>query len=330
MNRQEYAALLKKYAVSDIRKSVWQIVSTLIPYLILNWVMYLTLTNSYPYIVTLGLAFVASGFLMRLFIIFHDCTHQSFFKSRTSNKVVGHIMGVLSFTAFSSWQYSHAVHHGTVGNLSKRGMGDVWTMTVAEYKASSRSRRIGYSLYRNPLFLFVIAPVLLFFIKNRFPSRKMRRDDIISLAITNASIAGLVVGSIYTIGLGSYLAIQLPIMTFAGMIGIWLFYIQHQFDEVYWEKDESWNRERAAIEGSSYFKLPGIMRWFSGNIGYHHIHHLNPRIPNYNLKRCFENVSVMQEVNVVTFFKSFKLIFLNLYDENSRKLISFRRARMAC
>lgn len=329
MTKQEFTAMLKQYAASDIKKSVFQIIVTLVPYLALNWLMYLTIAYELPYAITLVLALVASGFLMRIFIIFHDCTHQSFFKSRTSNKIVGHIFGVLTFTAFSSWQYSHAVHHGTVGNLTKRGTGDVWTMTVAEYKKSSLARKIGYKFYRNPLFLFVIAPVLLFFVKNRFPSRRMRKQDIISISITNAAIAAIIVACAYTVGVETYLAIQIPIMTFAGMIGVWLFYIQHQFGDVYWEKDESWDRERAALEGSSFFKLPAVLRWFSGNIGYHHIHHLNARIPNYNLKRCYENISALQNIRPITFFKSFKLMFLNLYDENSRRLISFRKARLA-
>lgn len=326
MTKQEFAAMLKQYAVADIRKSVIQIAVTLIPYLAINWLMYLTIEIGLSYAITLALALLASGFLMRIFIIFHDCTHQSFFKSRTGNKLVGYIFGILTFTAFSSWQYSHAVHHGTVGNLTKRGTGDVWTMTVEEYRASSTAKKIGYKLYRNPLFLFVIAPVLLFFVKNRIPSRRMRRQDIISVAITNIALAAIIVGSIYTIGIERYLAIQIPIMTFAGMIGVWLFYVQHQFGEVYWENDANWDRQRAALEGSSFFKLPAVLRWFSGNIGYHHIHHLNPRIPNYNLKRCYDNIKLLQNVKPITLLSSFKLMFLHLYDEKSRRLISFSKA----
>ena len=243
-----------------------------------------------------------AAFMVRTFILFHDCTHMALFKSSKGNIIWGHILGIFAFTPYYIWRKDHNRHHGTVGNLDKRGIGDIWTMTVDEYLNSSKFKRFYYRIYRNPIILFFIAPMILFGLLNRFPTRKYSKKNHISLLITNIGILVIAFIGVNLIGLTGYLIIQLVTLYFAGMMGIWLFYVQHQFDAVYWEKSKKWDFVKAAIEGSSYYKLPKVLQWFSGNIGYHHIHHLNPRIPNYNLPRCHKIISGIESPYTVTFF----------------------------
>jgi len=285
----------------------------------------MTMRYELPYIVTLGLAFVASGFVVRIFILFHDCTHQSFFKSSTANAIWGHVFGIMSFTPYYTWQLEHSIHHGTVGNLDRRGVGDIWTMTVTEYENSSRPKRLWYRVYRNPAFLFLVSPFALFAVLNRIPSAGARRKDHLSYLVTNAGIITIFIVTWLTIGLKYYLAIQLPILYFASIMGVWLFFVQHQFDEVYWSSDSEWDIVKAALDGSSYYKLPLVLEWFSGYIGYHNIHHLNSRIPNYKLKTCYNDVHKLFDEKRITMLESFRLAFLELYDEKTRKMISIRR-----
>ncbi len=327
LNKSEWNKKLKKYSEPSMKKSVFQIINSVIPYLGLIVLMYYTIRFEVPYILTLGLAFVASGFLVRIFILFHDCTHLSFFKSKTANAIFGHIFGIISFTPYYTWQLEHSIHHGTVGNLDRRGVGDIWTMTVTEYEESRFLRRLWYRVYRNPLFLFLVAPFALFMVLNRIPSTGARRKDHISYIVTNAGIVAILVLTWLTLGLKYYLAIQLPILYFGSIMGVWLFFVQHQFEEVYWSSDSEWDVVKAALEGSSFYKLPLVFEWFSGYIGYHNIHHLNSRIPNYNLKACYEDVHDLLDGKKITMIDSFKLAFLELYDEKSRKMISFRKAR---
>lgn len=324
MEKPSFYLKAKEYAIPNLNKSVTQIVSSLIFYFSTIGLMYFLVKRGVPYIFTFILSILGAGFLIKIFIIFHDCTHGSYFKSRKACEIVGNICGVLSFTSFNDWQHTHAVHHSTVGNLEKRGIGDVWTMTLEEYNNSSNNKKFLYRIFRNPVFLFLIAPFFLFLILNRFPSVAFRKKDIKSLLITDISLILIFLLCYFTIGVKFYLLIQIPILYFASLGGVYLFYVQHQFEDVYWEHNKNYDRYTAAFKGSSFFKLPKLLNYFSGNIGYHHIHHLNPSIPNYNLKNCYNNVLEFQEVKPVTLIEAFKTISLKLYDEKSKKLIGFR------
>jgi omega-6 fatty acid desaturase (delta-12 desaturase) len=273
------------------------------------------------------LAVLASGFLIRIFIIFHDCGHGSFFKSQLANDTVGFIAGVITFTPYYHWRWEHAVHHAGSGDLDKRGTGDIWTMTVQEYLESSRWKRFAYRLARNPIVLFVIAPIFLFLIRQRFPSPGASKRERESVQWMNLAILGMVTGLIWIFGFKSYLLIQLTITGVGGAIGIWMFYVQHQFEGVYWERGEDWDYTAAALQGSSFYKLPKILQWFSGNIGFHHIHHLSPRIPNYNLERCHKADPLFQNVPSVTLLSSLKALTFRLWDEPLRQLVGYGRLR---
>ena len=319
--------VVAQYQEPVVRRSVWQLVNTLVPYGLLWYLMYLSLGVSYW--LTGVLALLAGGFLVRVFIIFHDCGHGSFFKSRKANDILGSVAGVLSFTPYHHWRWEHALHHASAGDLDRRGTGDVWTLTVQEYLEASRWKRFLYRLARNPFILFVLAPVFLFLIKQRFPSRKAGRRERYSVYGTNLAILAFGTGMSILFGLEAYLLIQLGVLVVAGTAGVWLFYVQHQFEGVYWERRQEWDYYAAALQGSSFYKLPKILQWFSGNIGFHHIHHLSPRIPNYNLEKCHRAESSFQTVKPVTFFASFKALTFRLWDEQRRKLVSFRALKQA-
>jgi len=312
---------MRPYATPSLRKSIAQLAGSVACYLGLLGLMGYTIYAKLPYVVTFLLTIFASGFLVRIFIIFHDCTHLSYFRSRMLCRVVGHFCGILAFTPYAKWQRSHAIHHGTVGNLDRRGTGDVWTLTLEEYQSKSRFARAFYRFYRHPFFLLIVAPALLFFIQNRLTNRRMGRGDIVSLLVTDMGVFGILAVCWLTLGLKYYLVIFVPTMLIAAILGVWLFYIQHQFPSVYWARTAEWDHYKAALQGSSYYQLPPILRWFSGSIGYHHIHHLNPRIPNYNLKKCYTHIPELQQVVPITLLDSFKLISLRLYDEKNNRLI---------
>lgn len=325
MKKSEWRDRLKPYAQANIFKSWMQILNTVVPYLGLLVVMGLGLYFEIPYVFVFLLSIVAGAFMVRVFIIFHDCTHLSFFKSKEANKVLGTILGILTFTPYSTWQSSHIKHHSTVGNLDERGIGDVWTMTVEEYTSSSKAKRLLYRLYRNPIFLFVIAPFFLFAVLNRLPSKKFsNKKHHISQIITNVGILLIFLAVSFTLGLKYYLLIQLPVLFFASIMGVWMFFVQHQFDEVYWERHEEWDFIKAALEGSSFYRLPIILDWITGHIGYHNIHHLNPRIPNYHLRKCYKEVHEFKKGRTITLLESFKMAMLTLYDEKSKRLISIK------
>jgi len=287
--------------------------------------MYLSLGISYW--LTGALALLQAGFLVRVFIIFHDCGHGSFFRSRKANDVLGSITGVLSFTPYRHWRWEHALHHASAGDLDRRGTGDVWTLTVQEYLEASRWKRLAYRLARNPLILFVLAPAFLFLVKQRFPSRKAGRSERNSVYWTNLAVLALATGLGWIFGFSTYLLLQLGILAAAGTAGVWLFYVQHQFEGVYWERRQDWDYCTAALKGSSFYKLPKVLQWFSGNIGFHHIHHLSPRIPNYNLEKCHRAEPLFQTVEPITFFASFKALTFRLWDEQRRKLVGFRAVK---
>lgn len=308
------------YQVPNLRRSLWQIVNTLIPYLILWVIMARTLEISYW--LTLPLLILASGLAVRIFIIFHDCGHNSFFASRRANEVVGFITGVLIFTPYFNWRHEHAIHHASSGDLDRRGHGDIWMMTVAEYMAATPRERFVYRVYRYPLMLFLVGPLILFLILNRFPIKSRRQREIRSVYFTDLAIVGMAVGLSLLFGFWTYVILQLSILTIAAMVGVWLFYVQHQYEGVYWQHHEAWDYARAAVEGSSFYKLPKILQWFTGSIGYHHIHHLSPRIPNYNLQRCHDENPDFQ-IAPITLRESLGCLRFRLWDEEGNRLIGF-------
>lgn len=309
-----------KYQKPELWRSTWQLVNTLVPYAVVWYLMVLSLKISYA--LTLGLAVIAAGLLVRIFIIFHDCGHGSFFKSQSANRFWGFILGILSFTPHSYWWREHAQHHASAGNLDDRGVGDIWTMTVEEYLKSPKLKRIQYRFARNPLFLFLIGPAIMFLFIHRF-SVKSTSQGIRSVQLTNLGILAVGVLLSSFIGLESYIAIQLPVIIMAASAGVWLFYVQHQFEGVYWEREPHWDYVTEALKGSSFYKLPKVVQWFTGNIGFHHIHHLSPRIPNYFLERCYKEVTLFQEVKPVTFIKSLKSLTYRLWDEQHQRLVGF-------
>lgn len=313
-----------KYGKPDLRKAILQIVDTFVPYLIMWGLMIYSIREGYSYWITLGLSVAAGLFLVRIFILFHDCCHGSFFASRRANRVLGYISGIVTFTPFEDWQHAHAVHHATAGDLDRRGTGDVWTMTVEEYQAAPWRKRLGYRLYRNPFVLCFLGAGFSFLIGQRFPHPGARKRERRSVLITNLAVAAMIAVAGLTIGFAAYIKIQLPIILIGGAAGIWLFYVQHQYEGVYWSRHENWSIMDAALRGSSYYKLPKILQWFTGNIGLHHIHHVRSRIPNYHLQQCCDDIPALQAVKPVTLWKSLKSLFMNLYDEKQHELVSFR------
>lgn len=287
--------------------------------------MYLSLSVSWW--LTIPLAMLAGVLLVRVFILFHDCCHGSFFRSRTANTWVGRVLGLLTWTPFAQWRMEHSIHHATSCNLNRRGVGDVWTMTVQEFLQASRWQRFAYRLARNPLVLFGVAPLVLFLFLERWPRRGARPRERHSVWLTNAAVAGMVLGLGSLFGFLPYLFIQLVVIGVAGAIGIWLFYLQHQFEGTYWARGEDWDYVKAALQGSSFFRLPRLLQWLTGNIGFHHIHHLDARIPNYNLQRCHESNPMFQRVPTMTLLGSLRTLSLRLWDESSRKLVGFGHLR---
>lgn len=311
-----------KYQQPSRWRGVWQIVNSLVPYAVLWYLVYLGQAVSWW--IALPLTVLAGGFLVRLFIIHHDCGHGSFFKSRKANDVWGFITGVLTFTPYQLWRWEHAIHHSASGDLDRRGLGSVWTLTVQEYLEASRWKRFAYRLARNPFVLFVLAPFFLFVFKHRFCPKQANRRERHSVYWTNLAILGMAIGLSLIFGFKVYLVIQLTMVLVAGSAGVWLFYVQHQFEGVYWQRHEQWDYLAAALQGSSFYKLPKILQWFSGNIGFHHIHHLSPRIPNYNLERCHQAEPLFQTVPPVTLFSSLKSLTFRLWDEKRHRLVGFR------
>jgi len=317
--------VIVKYQRPALRRGLWQLINTLVPYAALWYLMYLSLDVSYW--LTAALALLAAGLLVRVFIIFHDCGHGSFLASRKANDILGFITGVLSFTPYYHWRWQHALHHASAGDLDRRGTGDVWTLTVQEYLQASCWRRLAYRLARNPLVLFLLAPLFLFLVKQRVPSCKAARRERNSVYLTNIALVALAAGMASLFGLKTYLLLQLGVLAGAGVAGVWLFYVQHQFEGVYWERGDGWDYTTAALKGSSFYKLPKVLQWFSGNIGFHHIHHLSPRIPNYHLEKCHKAEPLFQSVKPVTLPSSLKSLTFRLWDEQGGKLVGFRAVK---
>ena len=320
---------MKRFEKPSVGKAAWQLANTFIPYVGLWVAMYFTMSAGLPYVVTLALSVVAAFFLVRLFIFFHDACHGSYFKSDRANRYMGRAIGVLTFTSFDEFRHSHGIHHSTAGNLDRRGVGDVWTMTVQEYQQASRRERISYRVYRHPLILFVIGPISTFLVTNRIPVRGAGRRLFWSVMLTNVAIAGVALVLGFSMGWLRYLAIQLPVILISGSMGIWLFYVQHQFDPSYWARSDNWGRVDAALRGSSHYRLPKVLQWASGNIGLHHIHHLRPRIPNYNLPGCLVQTPEVHVKNPLTVRRSLSSIRMNLWDEVRGRLVSFSQVRQS-
>lgn len=320
-----WKAIVAKYQKPAIARSTWQLANTLLPYAGLWVISYFLLSISIW--LTLPLAILMGGLLVRMFIIHHDCGHGSYFKSRRANDFWGWVTGVLTCVPYYHWRWEHAVHHATSGDLDRRGMGDIWTLTVQEYLESSRWQRFAYRLARNPIILFVIAPLYIFVIKQRFSKTTAGRREKHSVYWTNLGVLVMAVGLSWMLGFKAYLLIQLIAVAVAGSAGVWLFYVQHQFEGVYWERAGEWDYATAALKGSSFYKLPRVLQWFSGNIGFHHIHHLSSRIPNYHLEKCHQAEPLFQAVKPITLFESWKSLTLRLWDEQRQKLVGYGALR---
>ena len=322
LNR-DWSRALSRYEKPDRRKAVGQLLNTLLPYGVLWAIMVWMLRAGLPYWSILPLLIVAAGLLVRIFIIFHDCCHGSFFASRRANQILGYVTGLLTFTPYEGWQHPHNRHHATAGDLDRRGVGDVWTITVEEYRSAPWRTRLAYRIFRHPLVLFVVGPTLLFLVSNRFLRKGSGLRERRSVVMTNLGLLSIAVIAHLTIGLHTYLSIQVPVMAITGSAGVWLFYVQHQYEEVYWQRHAEWDPARAALEGSSHYQLPSVLEWFTGSIGYHYLHHLRPRIPNYRLRECATEMPVVAGVEPLTLRGSLRCMFLHLWNEAEKKLVRF-------
>lgn len=302
-----------------------QLLDTLVPYLVLAAGAAWAGLAGVPWYFLWPLPLVGGLFMVRLFILFHDCCHQSFWASKKANAVWGTVLGVLTFTAYRGWRKSHGIHHAHNGNLDRRGIGDVWTMTLAEYRAASPARRWWYRVYRNPLFLFVLAPPFLFLVVHRLPDKDATPAERRSVHLTSVGVVLLMTALGLTAGWWYLLWYVLPVVYVATVSGVWLFYVQHQFDPGYWEHEETWDHFTAAMQGSSFYRLPKVAQWFSGNIGFHHIHHLRPRIPNYRLEECCRATPELQLPEPLTIRESLRGLVLHVWDEGTKRLLSFRQ-----
>jgi omega-6 fatty acid desaturase (delta-12 desaturase) len=314
-----------KYRTPAWSRSVLEIAVSVLPFALCWWALYWSLQHGHVWLYAL-LLLPTTGFLVRMFLIQHDCGHQAFFASRRANDWVGRTMGVFTITAYEHWRRAHAIHHATSGNLSKRGVGDIDTLTVAEYRARTPAARWRYRLYRNPLIMFGIGPAFVFILQNRIPAGFLRGGwrPWLSTLGTDLFLAILVGTLVYFIGWRAFLAVHVPIMMLSATIGGWLFYVQHQFEHTSWDNKQQWSVRTAALNGSSHYDLPPVLRWFTANIGVHHVHHLCSRIPFYRLPAVLREYPSLRERGRLTLWQSFRCVRLTLWDEESRRLISFR------
>ena len=314
------------YRTSSVASAAIQLGTTLVPLAALIALMYLTLDVSYW--LTLLFAFPAAGFLVRTFIIMHDCGHGSFVPSRRANEVIGFITGAITLTPFAQWRRDHALHHASSGDLDRRGHGDVLTLTVDEYLARSRWGRLKYRMYRHPIVLFLLGPIFLLVVRH-MPAAGIARTSKTTFEsrATSAALAAIIVAVALALGWKAVLLVYGPILLIAGATGNWLFYVQHQFEDAYWEPHDGWNYAEAAIRGASYYRLPRVLEWMTGRIGLHHVHHLDPKIPNYHLRRCHEENGILQAVTVLTVRESLRTASLRLWDAEQGRMIGFRELR---
>ena len=320
---RDWARRLKQFAKPSTRRSLFELFVTVVP-LIAIWAV-MALSLDYGYWIALLLSLPAAGLVVRLFMIQHDCGHHAFFKSRRANDLLGALIGVFTLTPHGYWRDAHAIHHATSGDLDNRGIGDIVVLTVREYQALPRWRRLAYRLYRNPLVFFGLGPAYVFVLKFRLPLDMLRRRWRLlpGVLLTNLAIVAVIALVGFVVGYAEFAMIQVPITMIAASIGVWLFFVQHQFEATSWDKAEGWDFHRAAVAGSSHYELPAVLRWFTANIGVHHVHHLCSRIPNYRLQDCLKRVPELRRINRVTLLESFKCVPLTLWDEERRRLVSF-------
>lgn len=312
------------FAKSETRKSIMQLVNTLTP-LLVAWTLGFYLLQFSPWY-TVACSVLAAGFVVRTFIIFHDCTHGSFFKSKKANNRVGFITGVLTSFPYEKWKREHTIHHATSSNLDKRGIGDIDMLTVEEYMEKSKLGRLGYRMYRNPLVMFGLGPLFMVLILNRINRSDAKKKERINTHVTTLTMV-IILGTL--IWLTSWQAVLLVYgvtLFIAGSLGIWLFYIQHTYEDSYFEYDTEWDYVKAAVEGSSYYKLPKLLQWVTGNIGFHHVHHLAPRVPNYHLEAAHESIPPLQQATTITLTTSLESIRYKLYDPKQKKFVTFKEA----
>ena len=326
LDARGWSLALKEYRTPDTKRALREIAVTVIPFAVIWLAMYFSL--EYSYLLTAILALPAAGFLMRVFVIQHDCGHGSFLPNQVANRWLGRFLGILTLTPYDYWQRSHAIHHASSGNLDLRGMGDINTLTVSEYVKRSWFGRLMYRVYRNPITLFLIGPAYVFLIEQRLPIGMMKIGwrPWISTMMTNLGIILYSVILIWLVGWKAFLAIQLPVTLIAASLGVWFFFVQHQFEDTNWDRSENWNRGESALHGSSHYDLPLIFRWFSGNIGIHHVHHLCSHIPFYRLPDVLRDYPELRDVSRITFLESLKCVKLALWDEKEYRLLSFKDA----
>jgi omega-6 fatty acid desaturase (delta-12 desaturase) len=315
---------LAPYARPHLGRSMLDLATAVVPYLGLSVLMYYSLSVSY--LLTLALAIPAGGFLVRTFILFHDCSHGSFLPSKRANLWLGTTLGLFVYSPFLRWRHDHAIHHATSGDLDRRGGGDIRTLTVAEYHALERRARLAYRLFRNPVVMFGIGPVVALLVGPRIVARSARPRMRRSVIGTNIALALLVAAFCWLVGWSNFLLVQAPTVLLAGSAGIWLFYVQHQFEDAYWESGESWSYADAALRGSSYLRLPKVLQFFSGNIGLHHVHHLSARIPNYTLQRAHDENPIFHDVPILTLWDGMRAVRLKLWDEDRGRMVTFAEA----
>jgi omega-6 fatty acid desaturase (delta-12 desaturase) len=324
---QTWTQVLARYREPSRVRSAIELIIT-VGALVLLWTL-MWKALSVGYWLCLLLAIPTAGFLVRLFMIQHDCGHGAFFPYRFANDWLGRVLGVLTFTPYDFWRRTHALHHSGSGNLERRGIGDISTLTVAEYLALSRWRRLGYRLYRHPIVMFGFGPAYLFILQFRLPLGLMRAGWMpwLSTMATNVAIAIVVAAMMWLVGVGPFLLVHLPVLLLGASIGVWLFYVQHQFEDTFWAHNPAWNLHEAALHGSSYYDLPGILRWFTANIGVHHVHHLSSKIPFYRLPSVIRDYPELGHIGRLTLLESFRCVRLVLWDESRKRMISFREMR---
>ena len=323
--RPFWREVLEPYETPRLSRSLVDLATSVIPYQVLSVLMYLSLDVSY--LLTLALAVPTAGFLVRVYILFHDCTHGSFFESKRANTWVGTVLGLMVFTPFAAWRHNHKVHHATAGDLDRRGTGDVPMMTAAEYYAMPWRGRLGYRLFRNPLVMFGIGPIWAMIIQPRLVSRDARPRIKRSIVATNVALLGVIAVLCWLMGPADYLLVQGPTALMGGAAGVWLFYVQHQFEDTYWQSTGDWSYADAALLGSSYLRLPKVLQFFSGNIGVHHVHHLSARIPNYNLQRAHDENPMFHDVPTLSLWDGLRAVRLKVWDGDRRRLVTWAEAR---
>ncbi len=312
------------FAKSETRTSIQQLLNTILP-LLLIWGAGYALLQVSPWLTALC-SVIASGFVVRSFIIFHDCTHGSFFKSKKANDIIGFMTGIFTSFPYEKWKREHTIHHATSSNLEKRGIGDIEMLTVEEYLEKSKLARLGYRLYRNPLVMFGLGPLYMVLVLNRFNRKDAKRKERMNTYMTNIVLLAVCSTLIISFGWTTFLLVHGLTLFIAGSLGIWLFYIQHTYEDSYFEVNSDWDYVKAAVEGSSYYKLPKLLQWVTGNIGFHHVHHLAPRVPNYKLEDAHESIKPLQKATTITIKTSLESIRYKLYDPENYRFVTFKEA----